>query len=310
VKKIFRRDNIAHHVLALVLALALWFFVKSTSDPVRQADTNSRRFAGVAIETRNRAAEFDLVRSIAYTTTLNVRAPQDVLNRLTVQDLVAYVDLRTLREGTHDLNIRVELPAGVEVLSANPSRVQVVMEQIISTQVPVVLSLTGVPPAGYYAPAGAVEPATVVVTGGRSAVGNLAPFIIELDVSSLRDSFSASFPLEPISTQGQALQLSVNPPHVQYRQPIYPTKMVPLEVMGEGGYAPGVQEVRFEVDIPGLEVAASPERLQEIGNIVLSVDTSEVVKDTTVEITPQAPPGGYLVAPSNILIRMIVVSKP
>lgn len=309
-KKIFRRDNIAHHVLALVLALALWFFVKSTSGPVRQADTNSRRFVGVTIETRNRAAEFDLVRPITQTAILNVRANQDVLDRLTVQDLVAYVDLRTLREGTHDLNIRVDLPAGVEVLSANPSRVQVALEQIISTQVPVVLSLTGVPPAGHFAPPGSVEPATVIVTGGRSVVGNLAPFIIVLDVSNLSETVTASVSLEPLSTQGQSLQLSVNPPQVQYRQPIYRTKMVPLEVVGEGGYAPGVQSVRFELVIPALEIAAPLDLLKDIHNIILSVNTSKVVADTTIEITPLVPQGAYLVAPSNVVIRMIVVSGP
>ena len=181
-KKIFRRDNIAHHLLALVLALALWFFVKSTSAPIRQVDTNSRRFAGVAIETRNRATELDLLRPITQTTTLNVRAHQDVLDKLTVQDLVAYVDLRALKEGTHDLNIRVDLPAGVEVLSASPARVQVALEERISTQVPVVLSLSGAVPPGYFAPPGGVEPGTVVVTGGRSIVSSLAPFIIVLDV--------------------------------------------------------------------------------------------------------------------------------
>ena len=306
----FRRDNIAIHLLALVLALALWFFVKSTSGPVRQADTNSRRFAGVAIETRNRATELDLVQPITQTTTLNVRAHQDVLDKLTVQDLVAYLDLRTLSEGTHDLNIRVDLPAGVEVLSASPSRVQISMEQIISTQVPVVLSLTGVPPAGYYAPPGEVDPATVVVTGGRSVVGNMAPFIIVLDVSSLRGTITGSFPLEPFNALGQLLELSINPPQAQYRQPIYPTKVVPLEVVGAGGYAPGVKEVRFELDISQLEVAANAELLQEIENIILSVNTSEVVEETIIEIAPQAPQGAYLVAPSNIKIRMIVVLEP
>ena len=309
-KKIFRRDNIADHLLAFVLALVLWFFVKSTTGPLRQVDTNSRRFTGVTIETRNRAAEFDLVRPITQTTTLNVRATQDVLDRLTVQDLVAYVDLRSLREGTHDLNIRVDLPAGVEVLSANPSRTQVALEQIISTQVPVVLSLTGVPPAGYYAPPGVVEPSTVVVTGGRSVVGSLAPFIIVLDVSNLSASVSASVPLEPFSTQGQSLPLSINPPQVQYRQPIYATELVPLEVIGEGGYAPGVQAVRFELETTTLEVAASPELLQDIQNIVLSVDTSGVVEDTTIELTPRVPPGAYLVAPFTVVVRMIVISGP
>lgn len=305
-KKIFRRDNIAIHLLALVLALALWFFVKSTSGPVRQGDTNSRRFAGVTIETRNRGTELDLVRPITQTTVLNVRAHQDVLDRLTVQDLVAYVDLRTLKEGTHDLNIRVDLPAGVEVLSASPARVQVALEQIISTQVPVTLSLTGAPPAGYYAPLGAVEPASVIVTGGRSVVGSLAPFIIVLDVSTLTDTASASVQLEPFNTQGQLLGLSVNPPQVQYRQPIYPTKLVPLEVVGEGGYAPGIQNILFESNIPALEVAANSELLQEIESIVLSVDTSEVLEDTTIEITPQLPQGAHFVAPSNVEVRMIV----
>lgn len=308
--KIFRRDNIAVHLLALVLALALWFFVKSTSGPVRQADTNSRRFAGVTIETRNRATEFDLVQPLTQTTTLNVRAHQDVLDKLTVQDLVAYVDLRTLSEGTHELNIRVDLPAGVEVLSANPSRVQVAMEQIISTQVPVNLSLTGVPPAGYYAPPGEVDPATVVVTGGRSVVGNMTPFTIVLDVASLTSTISGSFPLEPYNALGQLLELSINPPQAQYRQPIYPIKAVPLEVVGEGGYAPGVKEVLFELDISQLEVAANPEILQEIENIILSVNTSEVVEDAIIEITPQAPQGAYFVAPSNVEVRMIVVLEP
>jgi len=308
-KKILRED-MAHHVLALLLALVLWFFVKSTSAPVRQADTQTRRFSNITIETRNRATDLALVRPLTQTATLTVRAPQDVLERLTVQDLVAYVDLRTLQEGSHELNIRVDLPVGVEVLSASPTRVQLGLEQIISTQVPVLLSLSGVPTPGYYAPPGVVEPATVVVTGGRSLVGSVAPFVVVIDVSNLTDTVTASVPLEPYTTQGQALNVDVNPPQVQYRQPIIPTKRVPLRIVGEGGFAPSVTEVAFEPTPQDIEVAAPVDVLQDLTELVMVVNTSNIRENTIVELIPQVPQGVYLVAPSPVAIRMIVKVEP
>lgn len=308
-KKIFR-ENIGDHVLALLLALALWFFVKSTSTPVRPVDASSVRFSGIAIETRNRAPELDLATPITTTASLTIRAPQDILDKITKQDLVTYVDLRSLQEGTHQLSIRVDVPAGVEVVSAMPARLEIVLEEIISTQVPVSLSLVGELVPGFFAPPGIVEPATVVVTGARSMVGNLAPLVIVIDASELTDTVTASVGIQPFNREGQPLQVTMNPPQVQYRQPIYPTKSVPIAVISNGGFAPGVTDVRFELITGEAVVAALPDILQGISTLEVAVDTSQVKQNTSIEVMLAPPSGTYLVSHPAVTIRMIVVSGP
>jgi len=307
----FNRTELGTHALALVIALVLWFFVMYTQSPTGVVEMNTRRLPAVTLEVRNRPVGLTLARSPVATVVLTVRGPRHMLDALVPQAVVAYLDLSDLKEGTHQLGVRVVLPDDVDLVSLAPSRVEIALDEVISVNVPVMLSLVGSLPAGYFAPPGQITPATVVVTGGRNAVARLAPFVVNLDISGLTASVSASAELVPLDVASQrALDVSMSTAVVAYAQPIYPTKLVTLRLDARGQVPGDVKEVRLElVDTPSEALlAAPPVILHELTELVIPVDLSAIVESTTIEVTPAVPPGTYLVSPSMIRIRIIVMS--
>ena len=309
------RANIGTHILALVLALALWFFVMYTQSPTRVIELTTRRFSAVTLELRNQPVGLLTVRQAAPTVGVTMRGPQLLLEGLRAQDVVAYLDLAGLKEGAHHLSVRVSLPHGVEAVSSSPSRVEVVLDQIISTTVHVQLELTGDLPAGYFAPVGQVTPSTVVATGGRRAIARLAPLVILVDASGLTASLSASAELNPLGESGQPLaDVSLSLTSVQYHQPVYPTKVLPIRVEARGQAEGGLKDVRLELVAspahPNLQatVAAPPAILHGLSELVIPIDVTGITATTNIDVTPAAPLGAYLVSPPLVSVRVIIGS--
>jgi YbbR domain-containing protein len=310
------RADIGTHILALVLALVLWFFVMYTQSPTGTIELSTRRFTAITLEARNRPAGLTLVRQPAAAVSVTVRGPRQVIEALTAQDVVAYLDLAGLKEGTHQLSVRVALPSGLEAVSIAPARVEIVLDQIISATVPVRLALVGNVAAGYFAPAGQVTPDSVVVTGGRSAVARLEPFIIRLDISGLTASLSASGELLPLDAAGQPVaDVSLNVASVRYHQPIYPTKAVPIRLEVRGQTARGEKVVRVQI-VPSAEyagmqatLAGPPSVLQELSELIIPIDVTDIVADTTIEVTPSVPLGTYLVSPLLVSVRITIAPE-
>ena len=290
-------------MLALVLALVLWFFVKSTVAPVRNVDVGIRRLTALPIEVRNRPVDLDFARIPSGTVSLNVRGSTEALDQLTLGDVLAYVDLRGLGEGTHQMSIRVDVPAGVEVTSATPPRLEVVLERIISTQTSLVLDLRGEPEEGFFAPPGQVEPATVMLTGGRSAVTRVAPFVIVVDVDGFDRSVTSTLALQPLDSQGQVVPgVEVSPEQVLFRQPIWPTRRVPIVIV------PGEEQAQFSYEVipEDVLISAPGEVLRDIEELVVVLDTTDLTQNVTIEQDLVLPPGVYSVSRGTYRIRIII----
>ncbi|MBT9176160.1 MAG: CdaA regulatory protein CdaR [Firmicutes bacterium] len=309
------RTDIGTHILALVLALVLWFFVMYTQSPTGVVELHTRRLSAVTLEVRNRPVGLTLVRQPTGAVVLTVRGPRQVLDGLKAQDVVVYLDLAGLNEGTHQLGVRVALPSGVEAVSSAPTRVEVALDQIVSVTLPVKLLLEGSLPAGYFAPPNQVTPSSVVVTGGRSAVARLAPLVIRLDASGLTNSLAASAELHPLDVTGQRLSdVSLSAASVEYHQPVYPTKSLPIRLETRGQPGGDIKNVRLEIvsapESPSLQatLAAPPDILHDLTELVIPIDVTGVTASTTVEVTPSVPLGAYLVAPPLVKVRVIVDS--
>ncbi|MBT9133753.1 MAG: CdaA regulatory protein CdaR [Firmicutes bacterium] len=309
------RTDIGTHILALVLALVLWFFVMYTQSPTGVVELHTRRLSAVTLEVRNRPVGLSLVRQPTAAVTLTVRGPRQALDGLQTQDVVAFVDLAGLKEGTHQLGVRVALPSGVEAVSSAPTRVEVALDQIISVTVPVKLLLEGSLPAGYFAPPSQVTPSSVVVTGGRSAVARLAPLVIRLDASGLTTSLAASAELNPLDVTGQRLpDVSLSAASIEYHQPVYPTKSLPIRLETQGQPGSDIKEVRVEIvsapESPSLQatLAAPSHILHGLTELVILIDVTGITANTTVEATPIAPLGAYLVSPPVVNVHIIVGS--
>lgn len=299
-KKLFR-GHVGEHLLALALALVLWFFVKSTLEPVRTSDTVTRNFSGISIEMRNRPQDMEVVMQDATSVTLTLRGAPETIAKITVAELLAYIDLRSLDEGKHQLSVRVDLPAGVEVTAASPARLAVELERIISSQTTVTLVRSGTVMDGYYALNGTVEPDVVLVTGPRSSIGQMAAFFVVVDISNAVSTLTATVTLVPVDPQGQFIgNLNVTPEQVIYTQPIYRTKLVPVVVVLE---ADDADLYEISMSLGEVKLAGDSSVLEAIDEIVVTF-TLEDLTDGEFSTDIELPPDTFLITPADTSITI------
>ncbi len=300
------KSNVGAHVLALVLALVLWFFVKSTLDPARLSDTVTRSFAAVPIEVRNRPQDMEVVIVGGGAVNLTLRGTPDIIGRITVADLLVYIDLRSLAEGRHQLSVRVDLPAGVEVTAASPARLEVVIERILSSQTTVTLVRNGEVHPGFYAPAGSIDPDVVLVTGPRSSIGRMAAFFVVVDVSGAQSDLSATVTLLPLDAEGKVIaNLGVTPDRVTYTQPVWPVKSVPVRPV-----LVGTTEGRYKLTAVPAEVRiAGPSKVLESTDAVTVDFSLDQVVDGEYRGELVLPEGVMLLAPGNLQV-VVTVTPP
>ena len=305
------RRDIGTHVLALGLALVLWFYVQSTQVPAQPIDLQVKRFGAVTLEVRNRPADLELAGDMVGTVALTVRAPDEVLTGVTARDLMVYIDLRGLRAGSNQLAVRVDVPAGIEVVGVSPARVEVILEPVLAVNLPVSLVLRGAPAQGYFAAPGVVGGATVTVVGGRTAVEQVLPPIIEVDVTGLNATIANSRELVARDSLGRVVPtVTINPPSVQFVQPIYPIKILPLRFVAVGTAAPGVQSVRIESVTTEVEVAAPADILAGLTEILIEVDMTGIAEEQARESAVVVPAGVFLVSSPTVNLRMLVTRGP
>ncbi|MBS3873059.1 MAG: hypothetical protein KGZ92_09780 [Firmicutes bacterium] len=305
------RRDIGTHVLAIGLALVLWFYVQSTQVRVQPEDIPVQRFPAVTLEVRNRPADLELVSAIVPTVSLTVRAPDEVLAAVTARDLIVYIDLRGLRAGSNQLAVRVDAPAGLEVVGVSPARVEVMLEPVTAVNLPVSLVLRGTLAPGYFAAPGVVGPASVTVFGGSTAVGQVVPVVVEVDVTGKTSTIESSRVLEAKDSLGQVVpKVTLNPPSIQYVQPIYPIKVLPLRFVAVGRPAPLVQSVRLESATATVEVAAPPEVLAGLSEIVIEVNIEGTAEDETREVVVGVPRGTFLVSSPTVSVQLLVTKSP
>ncbi|MDP3057859.1 MAG: CdaR family protein [bacterium] len=302
------RGNTRDHALAILLAVVLWLFVKSTVIPVRPIELSSLTLNGVALEWRNLPSDMEFVSSLPQTVAVLIRGDKGEVEKTIAKDLTAYLDFKGLSEGSHQVAIRVDAPAGISIGSSTPARITVSLERIISIQLPVSLSLVGQPKTNFLAVPGVVDPEVVVVIGGRSKVARLAPLVINVDISGVDTSINAMASLQLLDTDGKAVTgVSVSPIQVKYTQPIHPMKTVPLVAKAQAPFPSGVKDVQLLLNIKEVTIAGPLEVLRDISSVTLSVAVPSQVGESLVEVPVVVPSGTFLVAPVIVSVRLTTI---
>ncbi len=205
-------------LLALGIAIGIWFNASVedrlvSSEKVVEADV-----------IYNKPRDFIILNQLR---SVNVRllGSRRAIRQLNPYQVDVQVDLSRRKEGTIPINLDsddVLAPEGLEVVSIEPSSIQVVLEREITERVPVVPHLTGQPAGETKAGEPEVFPNQVLVTGPRSRVSLLESLIT--DPISL-DGHSSTFEVQvPVSSPD---------PLIQIAQPSQVTVRIPIQSPGE-----------------------------------------------------------------------------
>ncbi|MEK4512837.1 CdaR family protein [Paenibacillus sp. FSL K6-2524] len=300
-------------VIALIFSVILWAMVHLDSGtPVPPTTSVPTKFIeNVQIQ----MVGFDEDKYVLYVepdkVNIEVRGKRtDITTNFT--DYKVKLDLSHVKPGTMTLPLTTELPPGVQLVSMDPSYVNVTIEAKITKEVPVSIVTKGTLAAGLQmgSPVVAKE-GLVKVTLPESEIEELDKVQGIVDITGLEETLKGkAVKLVAYNKQGQEMShAEISPASIEVDIPINKLyKSVPLEVKATGQLPDGYILASIEKSVEGVALYGSKEALDGVDTHTVTVDLNQFEEGTemkyTVNLTP--PEGFEKIEPSTVSVTVKV----
>lgn len=197
----FFTSNLRLKAMALVFAVALWFFVAG----------QSRTEVGFLVPIGLKGIPKDMVMTSVPPGEIEVRVtgPRLFISNLSPAQIAAELDLSSAKEGLNAYKIQpqdIVTPMGIDVLRFRPNSIEVKLERLAKIDLPVRVRVTGKPAPGYKVVETQVFPKSVTATGTRkdiTAAG--AVYTRPVDITGMDSSTSLSVLLDTAGAEFRSL---------------------------------------------------------------------------------------------------------
>lgn len=280
-------NNIGLKILALLIAVIVWWVVMNIDDPLVKKTIN-----GVSVELRN---DDDLIdKGYIYEVesgnviAITVWAPESVAKELKSSDFIAYADLSQLSPLTDTANITVEcVKSDVKNdIKKITSKIQVVKLSIDNKQtaeVPVTTAIVGNPAENYVIGDISISQNKIDITGAASVIEKIVRAEIKYDVSNMMQSVNEM--VTPVFYDENnnvvdtgAIQLSRN--SLRLSVVINPTKWIGVTINPSVTVADDYKMVGYSLSFDQVKIAGTQESLANISAIDLPSDAIELTDVT------------------------------
>ncbi|RME47621.1 MAG: hypothetical protein D6791_05405 [Chloroflexi bacterium] len=311
-------DNLGSLFLALLLAVMVWMVAvnQGQGPPVRKNFPQG----GLIIEATNIPDKLVLFDQLSERVVVEVRAPQEFIERLSVSDFEAYVDLSGLSPGRHEVPVQVQCPRcaqkRVNVLGWTPNRISVRLDEAAERLVPVDLNLQGGTAIGYQAEPPVADPQQVKVSGPRSLVNQVSAARADIYLFNEDSTVQKEVSLVAVDADGNLVTgVTLEPHRVNVIVSIVPEgrrKEVAVTPVISGTVASGYYASGISVE-PQTVVLTGPK--SRIENAPGYVETDPVsiqgAKDLVeVQVPIRVPAGLQLVDPTQHTVTVRVEVSP
>ncbi len=280
-------NNIGLKILALLIAVIVWWVVMNIDDPLVKKTIN-----GVSVELRN---DDDLIdKGYIYEVesgnviAITVWAPESVAKELKSSDFIAYADLSQLSPLTDTANITVEcVKSDVKNdIKEITSKIQVVKLSIDNKQtaeVPVTTAIVGNPAENYVIGDISISQNKIDITGAARVIEKIVRAEIKYDVSNMMQSVNEM--VTPVFYDENnnvvdtgAIQLSRN--SLRLSVVINPTKWIGITINPSVTVADDYKMVGYSLSFDQVKIAGTQESLANISAIDLPSDAIELTDVT------------------------------
>lgn len=280
-KKIF--NNIGLKILALLIAIIVWWVVMNIDDPLVK-----KTISGINVELRNDDALTD--KGYIYEVdsgsviTITVRAPESVAKDLKASDFVAYADLSQLSPLTDSANITIEciksdVKSDIKEITSKVQVVKLNIDNKETEEIPITINITGSPADNYVLGDSSISQNKIEVTGAASVVEKIASAVISYDVSNMMQSVSEM--VTPVFYDGDgnvidssSLQLSRN--SLKLNVEILPTKWITVTVIPTVTTADGYKLIEYTQSFDQIKIAGTSDSLAAINTLAIPSDAIEL----------------------------------
>ncbi len=204
----FFRENTTLKVLAVVVSVVLWAFVKISQGPGSERMQLTLKLP-LEVEGRGKDIEVDAPSQVKVT----LRGDKRDLDQMPPENFVrARVDVTGLGPGLYPRQVRVVPPGGLELVEVEPSQVTLSITSKVSRSKPVEIVLLGSLAKGMVSESPTADPASVLVTGPEAAVDEVDHVKGEIVLNQEQEGFTMSVrDLIPVDASGRLVnRVSVN----------------------------------------------------------------------------------------------------
>ncbi len=300
VEKFFENKTVLK-VFAFLLSLLLWLFVNSTGDNQVRVDPPNT-FLNLPVSWQNLDNDL-VVTQPPDNVDVVIRGDSGLLDEITPQDLVLYVDLAGKAPGTHIIPVTGTSPRGTTIISINPDRVEVEIDEVISLQMQIDVEVRGAPQEGFVVGTPEVDPDQVFVRGPRGQVQKVARLFTSVDVSEADSHIHLTVVPDIRDYNGRSVpRVTIIPEMVDITIPIIvPEKEVPVNVQLLGEPMEGYSVGEIKVTPSNVRISGLREKLDELLSLQTEpLDISQADGDISTELT--------LIVPENVLSDTDIVS--
>jgi len=188
--KIFTQNPVLK-IIALILAVILWLFVKS--------ERGGEVGLVVPLELYRLPSRLIVTRVTEEAINVRINGPLSQLERLSTREIRAKVDLSRAKPGPNSFDIlpnNLNVPQGLKVTQISPSSVKVDLDRIADKIVRVKALVKGRPAKGHRVIKISVDPSYINLQGAHTQLIKLREVSTEeVDISGLKETVKVEVPL-------------------------------------------------------------------------------------------------------------------
>lgn len=301
--KLFKQ-NITLHVLAILLSIVLWSYVK-TADFTARPET-SVTWDSIPLEVRDIPSGLVLTNELPTTVSVVLRGSDSVVDQVLKENLLAYVSLSGANEGVGQYAVKVIHPQGLAA-TPTPARVEVRLERELTADFDLRIDGLERDDQSYYLTA-TPSPNFVKVTGLRSQFERVQQAQVVINQASIRESGRLRLPVRLLDARGQEVTgLLIEPGVVDVDVVRLPGKLLPVVPDFSGQLPEGytLQESRIEPE--AVYVYGTEEVLAGLEQIVTEpISLEEITADTTLSVQLVVPSQAVGSSVDQVQVQLIL----
>lgn len=295
-KKFSRVSNIIALVICFIVAAFIWLYVMQTDSPEYEETFTRVPLIIDNVSELSENSKLSVISGWEQSVSVTVKGRRSDIVKYGNTDLIASVDVGNITYmGTYSLDISVELPDELQLVSVAPSTAQVVVDVVDSKSVPVVTELSGVR-YGADCELGdpVATPSEITVTGPVSVLGKVHSAVVKLELGEITGSVIVVAPVVLVDKNGDEIvnpYLKKSADSVSVTVPLFTEKTVPLLVNYKYGF---YSEENCTVTVEPAVVTLKGEHsvLKNIESVLLkTLDEKQITSDRTETVAIPLPEG-------------------
>lgn len=172
------RKKITIFFISLLLAFSFWLFVTIGEGP------ESERVFNINVTYRNMGEGLTMLEPLDKVE-VKIRGSKQRISTIKESSIVAYIDLKGLDTGTHNLEVKIELPSFLKVVEIYPSRINVYLDKISTIEKNVRIDFIGSLKTGLIIDEPDITPDKISITGPSKKIETIRDVSITIDLTAI-----------------------------------------------------------------------------------------------------------------------------